>query len=531
MARGPNGEKDINDAVLNNHPDLVDEAFRGAKPVNGEKEKTKSSLITYDEAAGANPNTEQGAALIKAYRKQEREAFNARYGMLMIEGKPVVVYRERNGNTGEIETKFSSPEAMATFTANRKIPFVVETGKESRIEWKPIFQDWKQGRWRRSYDQPVFAPAANLEASTDMPPAGGTYNLYAGHQFKPKPGNCERILQHIGEVWCAGNSEAFDYIVNWLARMVQKPREQGRTVIVLRSGEGTGKNILFDTFSRYYGNHACMLTKPEDLVGFNDHLATAVFVFLNEALWGGNRSAEGPVKSAITDDTLMVERKWVPKFKTANCTHIVVATNNDWAVPVGIDDRRFLILDLDEKHKGDAAYFDGLLREIHNGGQEAFIHYLMARDITRFDVRAIPEIQSASKLDHKVRTSDPITQWWIDTLTDGEFAHEIEDTDTHGRPVRRVAVTAWPMDKPLIIEEQAVFNCYCRAHRSRHLDSKAVLTKKLRELCPGLRTGLRHRTSASSRPRLYGLPALSTAREAMELRLRQRGPWADEADQ
>ena len=34
-------------------------------------------------------------------------------------------------------------------------------------------------------------------------------------------------------------------------------------------------------FDDYFGAHAVMLTKPDDLGGFNDHLATAVFVFLN----------------------------------------------------------------------------------------------------------------------------------------------------------------------------------------------------------------------------------------------------------
>jgi phage/plasmid-associated DNA primase len=350
-----------------------------------------------------------------------------------------------------------------------------------------------------------------------MPTSEQPYNLFIGTTFSPLKGDCSLILTHIREVWCSGNEIAYHYVIGWLARMVQKPGTQGQTVIVLRSGEGTGKNIIIDILDRYFGAHSVMLTKPEDLAGFNDHLGLSVFVFLNEALWGGNKSVEGTMKSTITDDVLLVERKYLPKFKARNCTHIMVATNNDWAVPVGIDDRRFLILDASESRKGDFGYFKNLAAHIKSGGQEAFIQHLLHEvDISSFDVRAIPELNSATKLDHKVRTMDSITRWWMDVLTDGGFSVKTQGYDIFAE---------WMEDKPLSISSDDFYQSYLDATRSHHKEAKHSVTKKVGELLGKPLEQTRPRQPESGRTRKHVLPPLRDARIAFEAKLRQSGPW------
>jgi hypothetical protein len=41
-----------------------------------------------------------------------------------------------------------------------------------------------------------------------------------------------------------------------------------------------------------------------------------------------------------------------------------MASNNDWAAPIDLDDRRFVVLEVSEARKGDRAYFQGLAEEI-----------------------------------------------------------------------------------------------------------------------------------------------------------------------
>lgn len=487
--------------------------------------------ITTAEVLHADLQSEAGRNLVAVYAYQRKDAFNRKFGMLLLEGKAVIVSREVNENTKCIQTQFSSKDAIQTYYANERLPSV-EKNEEGyyHLDWgQSIFQEWLISPARRSYPQAVFAPEAKMAATIEMPKSGKPYNLYIGTNLTPQAGDCSMILEHIRTIWCRGNSDAFDYVIKWLARMVQKPADQGKTVIVLRSGEGTGKNIIFDIFDRYFGGHSVMLTKPEDLAGFNDHLGLAVFVFLNEALWGGNKSVEGTMKSTITDDVLLIERKYLPKFKCRNSTHIVVATNNDWAVPVGIDDRRFLILDASEERKGDFMYFSQLADHIQSGGQEAFLHYLENVSLDGFDVRSIPQLNSATKLDHKIRTADSITKWWIDILVEGGFVVERQTVNDNGTPCREEVFVPWDKEETLAIVRQEVHDCYRSGTPGTHKETMATLMKKITELLglDKLRE-MRPWNGGEDRQRMIILPSLNDARIAMEAKLRQRGPWHDD---
>ena len=68
------------------------------------------------------------------------------------------------------------------------------------------------------------------------------------------------------------------------------------------------------------------------------------------------------------------------------------------------------------------AYFKKLAREIANGGDAAFLSYLFQLNLDRFNPRILP--RSDALRAQKVRTlywTDPVTAWWLDVLTEGEF--------------------------------------------------------------------------------------------------------------
>jgi hypothetical protein len=60
-------------------------------------------------------------------------------------------------------------------------------------------------------------------------------------------------------------------------------------------------------------------------------------------------------------------------------------------LPVDIDDRRYLILDVSPIHQKDHDYFDALEREWTNSGREAFYSQMLNRDISKFNHRRRPE--------------------------------------------------------------------------------------------------------------------------------------------
>ncbi|RKT47051.1 PriCT-2 domain-containing protein [Thiocapsa rosea] len=479
--------------------------------------------------------------LVKQQEQRMVEDFGKRYAVVMVMGQALVVYRELDENTGRMTTQFSRPGDIKLKHQPETLPVVTKKGESEHVEYKPLVDTWLKSPLRRTYDQLVFKPVAGLVAGKVALPDAKTLNLYQGLALVPQPGECQLILDHIREVWCSNNEVAYQYVMFWLARMFQKPQERGHTVIVLKSGEGTGKNIIIDILVRAFGNHATVAVKSEDLVGkFNDHLGTSVLVFANEAVWGGSKDQEGVLKSLITDEELPVERKYVPKYRVPSCVHLIMASNNDWVAPVGFDDRRFLILDASERRKDDMAYFKRLAEYIDNGGQEAFIDYLLKLDIGDFNPRVLPDmgLDQRTKRDAKVRGFESVTQWWLHCLQTGEILLTGVSPAVDGAWV--AGSHNLPMDLArnwnngqVLLPKQTLHDAYlqwCRQNSKRHSENLSSLIQKLKKLGDVGET----RLSASvnpNRPRVLTIPALGACRAAFESATKMPWPWDGDEDE
>ena len=55
----------------------------------------------------------------------------------------------------------------------------------------------------------------------------------------------------------------------------------------------------------------------------------------------------------ITDPTFNIEQKGIDSIPISNYLRIFISSNEDWAVPIDSDDRRFVVLDLSDRHKQD----------------------------------------------------------------------------------------------------------------------------------------------------------------------------------
>ncbi|MCG8537782.1 MAG: DUF5906 domain-containing protein [Pseudomonadales bacterium] len=489
--------------------------------------------ISISDIKGAVLTLPESRQRVLDYRAQELRRFNLRFGVALIEGKTFIVSRERKKKTGRVVNTFSSKADMAAAYSHWKIPKLCqkESG-EYAIKWEKIFPVWMEQSWRRTYTGANFEPCPDLIASTQLPSYalnGDTpFNYYVGASFKPSPGDCAPILEHIKTIWCGDCAADYEYTLNWLAKLVQRPFEQGSTVIVLQSDEGTGKGVIVDILAGYFGSHSVMVTAPEHLAGFNDHLAFSVFTNLNECIWGGNKKLEGTLKSLITDSELLVEKKFGPKHMVANCVHLIVSSNNDWVVPVGRTDRRYFMPKVSGRRIGDFAYFDRLIACRDSGGKEAFIHFLKNRDLSGFDVRAIPKSGSATKVDQKLRGIDDVESWWLDCLESGEFHFQVErrkfvgpdgcDTQIRKEPEAQ----AWPDDEVMEMVCADLYACYLEHSKARHKVNQKILIPKICSMLgvsslPKMRKKPeidRYMAGATDRVRHYGLPSLSQARMA-----------------
>jgi hypothetical protein len=211
----------------------------------------------------------------------------------------------------------------------------------------------------------VFDPGGPLEVPDDM------LNLWRGFGIEPRKGDWSLMRNHIFNVVCSRKQEHYNYLLNWMAYAVQHPSAPIGVAVAFRGAQGAGKGVVARTFGKFFGKHFAHIANGEQLTGrFNASLATSCAVFLDEALWAGDKKGEGVLKALITEPRLQLEAKFRDPIMVENRLRIMVASNNDWMVPAGIGDRRWFVLDVADTYAGTTHknYWDALYAEIENGG-------------------------------------------------------------------------------------------------------------------------------------------------------------------
>ena len=244
----------------------------------------------------------------------------------------------------------------------------------------PVGRWWLDHPQRRQFTTIVFAPAQEV---------ADAYNLWQGFGFDALPGNLhESFLKHIYDNVCESNAEYYEYLLGWMARVVQRPNEPGEVAIVLRGGKGVGKSFFAKQFGKLFGRHFLEISNPLHLVGnFNSHLRDTVVLFADEAFYAGDKKQLPILKHLITSDTLMVEAKGVDPVNAANFVHVIMASNDDHVVQATQDERRFFVLNVGAERQQQIGYFQQIAKDLENGGYEltcsTFCSVTTSRD-TRF---------------------------------------------------------------------------------------------------------------------------------------------------
>lgn len=286
---------------------------------------------------------------------------------------------------------------------NRK----VELGKEVL----PLGKAWLEWQPRRTAHGVVFDPTRNWP---------GWLNLWQGFAVEPRQGDWSLTQDLILNTLCGGNQSHFDYVMDWLAHCVQHPGERAEVALVFRGDKGTGKGTLGRAMRDIFGVHGLHISSPGHLTGrFNAHLRDCVLMFADEAFWAGDKASESVLKQLITESTMMYEQKGIDARSEQNHIHIIIASNEHWVVPAGINgERRFCILDALTNRQGDRAYFNRLNRQLRDGGLEAMLFDLLARDLAGRHPRENIPVTTAMT-EQKTRSLDPVPAWWLERLHEG----------------------------------------------------------------------------------------------------------------
>ncbi|MGV7034870.1 primase-helicase family protein [Methylobacterium symbioticum] len=439
------------------------------------------------------------------------ELMNGEFAFLLVGSKAVVI-RENPEAPTEQRVRFLTLDAFRQWSLNRFTEMRDPDGEVKTVTWA---KRWLGSLDRRQYDGVEFHPDSN----PDPAEAGGTsgyFNLWRGWSCYPKRGGSYSVFRdHLLTNVCGGDEALFRWVFAFFAHMVQRPRERLGVALVFRGGQGSGKTKIGEVFGSLIPDHYFLVDSARYLTGtFNAHMASCLLLQADEAVWGGDKQAEGRLKGLITSAEQMIESKGIDPIRLRNYVRVIMTSNEDWVVPAGKDERRYCVLDVGQGVAQNTSYFAELDEQLDAGGREALLADLLAFDLSSVDLRHIP--RTAALLEQKILSLDPVDAWWLDRLM-------------AGAPTRKYA--EWPEELWVDLIRDDYFDASERRGIKRK-SAETVLGARLRKLVPRLLRVRRYWETPDGQKRVwcYALPPLKECRAAFEKAVGQPIAWDDEDD-
>ena len=140
------------------------------------------------------------------------------------------------------------------------------------------------------------------------------------------------------------DEKSFNYILNWLAQVVQ-PNKRNFCILTTIGQQGVGKGILGEIMMNLVDIDNFSGTSQKAISGtFNKQLLYKLIVYINE-IEVKTISDENRLKGYI-DETVEIEAKHVDAVTIQNHANLYISTNNEDALRLTADDRRFSIVNL-----------------------------------------------------------------------------------------------------------------------------------------------------------------------------------------
>ncbi len=341
--------------------------------------------------------------------------FNERYSPVLYGGKMAVAFEQFDAGLNRHTWQFVS---FTTFEEMHCSEMAV-TGYKAG---KPIAGAKGKG-W---LNHPLRSPKRDHYFDPAQPPKlerAGYLNLWGGLNVTgdARKGDAMPMVNHIRTI-ISGEEEALtNYIMRWLALLIQKPGYRHEVALVLRGEKGCGKGTLGNLLCRIFGGHGLAIVQGRHFTGnFNAHLQDCCFLFADEAFFAGRKEDGGVLKGLITEPTVTIEPKGRCAFTAPNRLSVLMATNSEFAVPASKDERRYAVADVSSGKVGNREYWNALHGWMSKPDNiAAFVKYMQAVDISNYDPREF--IETRALAEQRAHSLEPWAQWWGSALLAGAF--------------------------------------------------------------------------------------------------------------
>ena len=229
--------------------------------------------------------------------------------------------------------------------------------------WAGAYDMWAKSREKRMiwHEDLVFVPSMYITE--------GQINTYDGMEISPildaknqiiPQGDalelCSPIINLV-KFLCGKETAAYEWLMKWLAYPLQHPGAKLNTSVLLCSAvQGSGKSLFFEKImTRIYGECYSVTLGQNGLESIYTDWAERKLYCLFEEIFN-NKSKFGMmglIKHMITGEKIRIEKKFMSGYSQNNHINCVFLSNEVQPLAIEERDRRFLVLEPNQKLGND----------------------------------------------------------------------------------------------------------------------------------------------------------------------------------
>lgn len=421
----------------------------------------------------------------------------------------VWIYHDHSVESEELAEWSPLPLHKAQTLFKSWIFFIKIENPESKktSEKTNVFKFWSESRSQRRVAEIIFNPRFPsgfiFRQKSDEDGASTTKLLFntwiGGDQRMMVPlmewekeladERLSKILFHLKAVIARGNDELYDYLLEWMASLTQKPWVKIPVVPVICGIQGAGKSMFWENFCKLFGVHGLVTPDPSLITDkyYGSDLAKKVLVVVSETNFASNTKEASAMKNQITSTTRRAEKKYQDIKIQKDFVNMIFTSNlKSQAFPVEkSSNRRWLLIEADGALANQKQYFDELDTAFNDDkfiGLRALCTYLVQYPLGNVNLKLAPHTEE--KADVVLSQFNELENWWSRCLKNQFHTNPTEGVEVD--PNCKKWVTNYASKKQLF--QNFLFSL--RTGNEKNWDNETVFESQFKQFLPPLDEGL-----------------------------------------
>ena len=193
----------------------------------------------------------------------------------------------------------------------------------------------------------------------------------------------------------------YDYIIKWIANMIQNPGTKNEVGLVLLGEPGTGKTVFTDTLCELFSGYSETITDIAELTGnYTSVVENNILLVANELSSAKDEFIKdmNSLKAIITDRTKRGREIYGKFHNMKNVANLIFCSNFTRPIIIDDTDRRYCVMDVSNKFKRNFKFFSKLCKNRTSTFYDNLITYFSNIDLSDFNPRNFPITEERKRL-------------------------------------------------------------------------------------------------------------------------------------